>query len=165
MKSILNIWPVYRGAGIKVQNIADDWTSARVELRATLLNRNYVGTHFGGSLFAMTDPFYMLLLMKRLGPRYLVWDSKSQIEFVRPGRGTVTATFSIDDAVLEDIRSRTAAGDKYLPEFACEVVDAEGVVVARVRKTVYVRLKRSSTQTVTDEAAPAKQGTAEQTLR
>lgn len=145
MRWLLNIYPPYRGAGIKVVNIADNWKHAHVELRATLLNRNYVGTHFGGSLFAMTDPFYMLLLMKLLGPRYVVWDAKSTIEFVRPGRGTVTARFLVDDDTVENIRSRTAGGEKHLPEFTCEVIDAEGAVVARVRKTLYVRLKRSAT--------------------
>ena len=137
----MNFWPPFRGAGIRVRSIAADWSEATVELRERWLNRNYVGTHFGGSLFAMTDPFYALLLMHRLGDRYLVWDQAASIEFVAPGRGTVSATFRLPDERLEAIRAQAAGGDKVLPEFTDEIRDQAGKVVARVRKTLYVRLK------------------------
>ena len=104
-------------------------------------NRNYVGTHFGGSLFAMTDPFWMLLLMHRLGKDYYVWDQSGSIDFVKPGRGTVWASFTIDEATVEEIRAATAGGGKYLHWFENEVLDADGQRVARVRKQVYVRRK------------------------
>ncbi len=61
-------------------------------------NRNYVGSHFGGSLFAMTDPFWMLLALHALGSDYIVWDQAGEIAFARPGRGTVAAEFHLDDA-------------------------------------------------------------------
>ena len=137
----MNLWPPFLGAGIRVRSIAPDWTEAVVELRERLVNRNYVGTHFGGSLFAMTDPFYALLLMHRLGGRYLVWDQAASIEFVAPGRGTVSAVFRIPQDIVDDIRKRTESGDKALPDFQCEIRDQQGAVVARVRKTIYVRLK------------------------
>jgi acyl-coenzyme A thioesterase PaaI-like protein len=137
----MNLWPPFLGAGIRVRGIAADWSEAVVELRERLGNRNYVGTHFGGSLFAMTDPFYALLLMHRLGERYLVWDQAARIEFVSPGRGTLTARFAITADLVESIRSQAAAGDKVLPEFDVEIRDRAGALVARVRKTVYVRLK------------------------
>jgi acyl-coenzyme A thioesterase PaaI-like protein len=107
-------------------------------------NRNYVRTHFGGSLFAMTDPWYMLMLMDLLGRDYVVWDQRSAIEFVKPGRGTVTAQFRLSDATVAEIRARTASGDKYLPEFSLDITDEAGEVVARVRKTLYVRRKRAT---------------------
>lgn len=137
----MNLWPPFLGAGIRVRSIAPDWTEAVVELRDRLANRNYVGTHFGGSLFAMTDPFYALLLMHRLGERYLVWDRSASIEFVTPGRGTVRAVFRMPDQTVEAIRKKTAGGDKALPEFECVIHDRAGELVARVHKTIYVRLK------------------------
>jgi acyl-coenzyme A thioesterase PaaI-like protein len=137
----MNLWPPFLGAGIRVRSIAADWSEAVVELRERFANRNYVGTHFGGSLFAMTDPFYALLLMHRLGERYLVWDQAARIEFVAPGRGTLTARFRITEALLDSIRQQAAAGGKVLPEFDVEIRDRAGELVARVRKTVYVRLK------------------------
>lgn len=137
----MNLWPPFLFAGIHVAAISPDWRHARVELRMRLWNRNYVGTHFGGSLFAMTDPFWMLLLMRLLGREYYVWDQSGAIDFLKPGRGTVSARFDIDDAVLAEIRQATAGGAKYLHWFENEVVDAGGEVVARVRKQVYVRRK------------------------
>jgi acyl-coenzyme A thioesterase PaaI-like protein len=137
----MNLWPPFLGAGIRVRSIAPDWTEAVVELRERLANRNYVGTHFGGSLFAMTDPFYALLLMHRLGDRYLVWDRAASIEFVAPGRGTVSAVFRVPHEIVDAIRKKTQSGDKALPEFQCEIRDRAGDLVAQVRKTLYVRLK------------------------
>ena len=137
----MNLWPPFLFTGIHVAEVAPDWRRARVELRMRPWNRNYVGTHFGGSLFAMSDPFWMLLLMHRLGRDYYVWDKAAQIEFVSPGRGTVSTTFEVGDAALEQIAAATAGGDKHLPWFENEVLDAGGEVVARVRKQVYVRRK------------------------
>ena len=138
----MNLWPPFLFSGIHVAAIADDWRSARVELRMRPWNRNYVGTHFGGSLFAMTDPFWMILVKERLGRGHYVWDQAGEIEFLKPGRGTVHASFELDDGTVDTIREATAGGAKYLHWFQTEVVDAEGDVIARIRKQVYARLKR-----------------------
>lgn len=138
----MNLWPPFLFSGIRVTHIGDDWRSARVELRRHLWNRNYVGTHFGGSLFAMTDPFWMLLALHALPRDYIVWDKAAEIEFVKPGRSTVHAEFHIDDHVFEEIKAAAAGGDKVLRWFDTDVVDDTGGVVARVRKQLYVRLKR-----------------------
>lgn len=142
LRRALNLWPPFLFTGIHVAAIADDWCHARVELRMRPWNRNYVGSHFGGSLFAMTDPFWMLLAIHALGPDYIVWDKAGEIEFVKPGRGTLTAQFRIGDTMLDEIRAATAGGEKYLRWCPVDVVDAEGDVVARVRKQLYVRRKR-----------------------
>lgn len=142
LRRLLTLYPPYLGAGIRVTHIAPDFRSAMVEMRQRWYNRNYVGTHFGGSLYSMVDPMYMLLLMRRLGSGYLVWDKSASIEFVRPGRGTVTARFEMSDERLKEIQAATASGDKYLPTWDVEVVDSEGEVVARVHKVLYVRRKR-----------------------
>lgn len=98
--------------------------------------------HFGGNLFAMTDPFWMLLTLHALGEGYIVWDQAGAIEFLAPGRGTVHACFALDDAVLAQLRAATADGAKHLHWFETDIVDANGAVVARVRKQLYVRRKR-----------------------
>lgn len=137
----MNFWPPFRGAGIRVRHIADDWSEARVELLAGRLRRNFVGTHYGGSLFSMTDPFYALMLIHRLGDRYLVWDQAASIDFVSPGRGRVVAVFSLNEHQVQSIRDQASGGQKVLPQFDVEVKDEAGELVARVRKTLYVRLK------------------------
>ena len=142
MRRILNLWPPFLCNGIRVTGIASDWRSARVELRSRPWNRNYVGVHFGGNLFSMTDPFWMLLTMHALGSDYIVWDQAGSIEFLKPGRGTVRAGFELDDATLDRLREATKGGAKHLHWFETDVIDASGEVVARVRKQVYVRRKR-----------------------
>jgi acyl-coenzyme A thioesterase PaaI-like protein len=142
LRWLFRVWPPFVFSGIRVVHLADDWSRARVELRERWFNRNYVGTHFGGSLFAMTDPFWMILLIRRLGPGYRVWDRAAEIEFVKPGRGTVVAEFALGEDVLDGIRAATAGGEKVLHWFETLVTDAQGEVVARVRKQVYVRRAR-----------------------
>lgn len=144
LRRLLNVWPPFLFAGVRVRAIADDWRSADVELRAHWWNRNYVGVHFGGSLFAMTDPFWMLLTIHAIGSDYIVWDKAGEIEFLKPGRGTVRAAFRIDDAMLDDIRAATADGEKHLRWCETDVVNAEGEVVARVRKRLYIRRKKQA---------------------
>jgi len=137
----MNLWPPFLFTGIHVTEVSDDYRHVRVELRMRPWNRNYVGTHFGGSLFAMTDPFWMLTVMHNLGRDYYVWDRAGAIEFIKPGRRTVTAEFHRDEALLDTLRAATAGGEKYLHWFSNDIVDAQGEVVARVRKQVYLRLK------------------------
>lgn len=141
-RRLINLWPPFLFTGIRVTRLSDDWREAEVELRLGRLNRNNVGTHFGGSLFAMTDPFYMLMLTRTLGRDYIVWDKAATIDYVSPGRGTVTAGFRLEAARLEQIRAATADGAKALPVFPCEIRNAEGALVARVERTLYVRRKR-----------------------
>lgn len=144
LRRAITWWPPYLFSGIRVMYIADDWSSARVRLRLHRFNRNYVGTHFGGSLFSMSDPFWMPLVMNRLGRDYLVWDRAAEIEFVSPGKGDVFADFKLTEHRLEEIRELTAGGDKALVRFENDVVANDGTVVARVRKQLYVRRKRDS---------------------
>lgn len=142
LRHLMNLWPPFLFAGIRVTALADDWRHASVRLRAGLLNRNYVGTHFGGSLFAMTDPFWMILVMENLGRRdYVVWDKAGEIDFIAPARGVIRARFDLDESVIEEFRQACAGGDKYLRWFQTDLVDEQDQVVARVRKQIYARRK------------------------
>lgn len=142
LKTLINLWPPFLGAGIKVCHIAKDWKQIDVRLRLGLTNRNYVGVHFGGSLYSMTDPFFMLMLIQSLGSDYVVWDKAGSIEYHKPGKGVVSACFTLDEAQLQDIRQRTANGEKYLPELTVAIRDQAGDLVATVNKTLYVRRKK-----------------------
>jgi acyl-coenzyme A thioesterase PaaI-like protein len=139
----MNWWPPFLGAGIRVRHVAADFREVVVEMPLRSYNRNTAGTHFGGSLFAMTDPFFRLMLVRNLEPDYLVWDKESAIDFVAPGRGRVRAQMRLDEHDLHQIRARTAEGDKHLHLFRADVTDAEGLVIARVEKLVYVRRMRA----------------------
>lgn len=140
-RHLMNLWPPFLANGIRVLDIAPDWSAARVVLRRRLRNRNGVGTQFGGNLFAMTDPFWMVLTARRIGPDYYVWDKAAAIEFVKPAREDVFAEFHLGDDVLTELRAGAASGAKVLRWFDTAVTTRSGECVARVRKQLYVRLK------------------------
>jgi acyl-coenzyme A thioesterase PaaI-like protein len=142
LRRYMNVWPPFLFSGIRVTRISDDFRHVRVELRQRWFNRNYVGTHFGGALFAMTDPFWMIQMLRRLGPGYLVWDQAGEIRFEKPGRGTVVAEFDLADGVVDEVRVAAEGGDKVLRWFEVPVRDAGGDTVATVRKQLYIRKKR-----------------------
>lgn len=140
-RRLLNIWPPFFFNSIRVLSVSDDYTEARVVLRLRPWNRNYVRTQFGGNLFSMTDPFWMLLVMQHLGKDHFVWDKMGAIDFVAPGREDVYAHFKLEPGVIDELRSAAAAGEKVLRWFEVEVKTAAGEVIAIVRKQIYVRLK------------------------
>jgi hypothetical protein len=144
----VNLWPPFLGAGIRVTHIASDMKAIDVEMKLRWWNANYVGTHFGGSLFAMTDAFYMLMLMANLGRDYIVWDKAASIRYRKPGKGTVRAEFRLSDAQLDDIRDKLKALPKYEPAFMVEVKDEQGIVIAEVEKLLHVRLKDAAARDV-----------------
>jgi acyl-coenzyme A thioesterase PaaI-like protein len=148
---LLRFYPPFVGAGIRVTGGSADASQVTVEMALTRFNQNFVGTHFGGSLYAMCDPFFMIMLMARLGPDYVVWDKAARIEFVKPGRGKVRATFQVPDERVEEIRRGASGAGKVLPEFEVTVVGDDGEPVARVHKTLHVRRKVPAPP----EAAPA----------
>jgi len=138
---MLNIWPPFLFSGISILEISKDFRHAKVRLKKRALTSNYVGTLFGGSLFAMTDPFYMVMILKNLGSDYIVWDKRSEIEYVSPGKATVFAEFNLLDADLDEIKREVEASGKYLKWFEVDIKTADGTVVAIVKKQIYVRKK------------------------
>lgn len=144
LRRLLNLWPPYLAAGIRVLEIGEGFSHARVRLRRHWFNRNYFGTHFGGSLYAMTDPFFALLIVERLGRDYHVWDKAAEIEFVTATREDVYAEFHVEAALIDELRDAAAGGDKVLRWLSTEVRTASGTVVAKVRKQLYVRRKREA---------------------
>ena len=146
LRWVMTLYPPYLGAGISVQHMSADFRHVKVRMGLGWYNRNYVGTQFGGSLYSMVDPFYMLMLMENLGHRYIVWDKAADIDFISPGKGPVFARFRIDETLLDEIRRQTADGEKYLPQLQVDIHDGAGTLVARVEKTLYVRLKPQARQ-------------------
>jgi acyl-coenzyme A thioesterase PaaI-like protein len=134
-------WPPLLGAGIRVTRMDADYRAIDVEMRLTRFNRNIMGSHFGGSLYAMTDPFYMLMLMENLGPDYVVWDKAAAIRYKRPGTGTVRAEFRLPAATIANVRLALEGSDRVEPVFLIEVKDTAGRAVAEVEKTIYCALR------------------------
>jgi hypothetical protein len=138
---LLSLWPPYLGAGVRVRRIAPDFRSIDVEMKLRFWNQNYVGVHFGGSLYAMTDPFIMLMLIENLGKDYVVWDKAASIRFRRPGKGRVRVRFELSQERLDEIRRQADELPKVEPVFQVAIVNDEGEVVAEVEKTLWVKRK------------------------
>ncbi len=138
----INWYPPFLGMGIKVVDWSPEFTRFDVELREKWYTRNLFGTHFGGSLYTMTDPFYVFIVTLNLGRDYIVWDKSAEIEFLKPAKGTVRAVFEIPSETLDRMRAEVNEIGKQDYVFETDLRDPEDVVVARVRKTVYVRRKR-----------------------
>jgi acyl-coenzyme A thioesterase PaaI-like protein len=134
-------WPPLLGAGIKLTRLAKDLREADVEMRLTRWNKNYVGVHFGGSLFSMTDPFYMLMLAANLGDEYVLWDKAASIRYRKPGKGRVRAEFRLTEEKLAEIRTAVEAYGRYDVRLLVEIKDEEGGVVAVVERVIYCATK------------------------
>jgi acyl-coenzyme A thioesterase PaaI-like protein len=138
---LINFYPPLLGAGIRVLHRESDDHTIRVRMKLTRLNVNLVGTHFGGSLYAMCDPFFMLILVHHLGEGYVVWDKAASIRFVRPGRGAVHAAFHIPPGTIDALRDQADRDEKLEPVFHVDVLDDSGEIIAQVEKRLYVRKK------------------------
>lgn len=152
VRRLINFWPPFFFAGIRLISMSDDWRRAEAELRLRWWNRNAVGTMFGGSLFAMTDPFYPLMLQHNLGPDYIVWMKSASIEFVSPGRTIARARFLLSAESLDGIRAETASGRKCEPVFCADICDPQDKLIARVNLALYVRKSRTTRKRTAESA-------------
>jgi hypothetical protein len=126
-----------------VTYIANDFREIRVKLPLSWRTRNYVGTLFGGSIYASVDPMYMIMLIHLLGRDYVVWDKAATIRFRKPGRTTLFATFRVDEAELDAIRAATLSGEPIDRTYNIDLIDSEGTVHASVEKVIYIRRPRN----------------------
>lgn len=141
LEKLINFYGPFVGAGVKLEKMSKDFREARVSMKLTFYNKNYMGTQFGGSLYAMVDPWYMLMLIKNLGKEYIVWDKAATINFRKPGRGTVYAEFKLTDVHLSDIKKQLETVNKLDYVFKVEIKDDAGKLVADVDKVLYIRKK------------------------
>jgi hypothetical protein len=137
----INWYPPYLFSGIKVVDYNEEFTYFKTQLKLTWWNRNLVGTAFGGSLYAMCDPFFMFILMINLGREYIVWDKTAFIDFKSPGKGLVFAEFQLSQSEIQRIKEEVDQKGKGVFEFPCEVRSKSGELVASLVKGVYVRKK------------------------
>jgi hypothetical protein len=142
LRTVLRFWPPLLGAGIRVTRLDRDWRAVDVQMKLRWWNANFVGTHYGGSLYSMADPFYMLMLIANLGREYVVWDKAASIRFRKPGKSTMRAEFRLSEPQLEGIRQALESAEKIEPEFLVEIKDEDGTVIAEVKKLLHIRKKR-----------------------
>jgi len=135
-------FPAYRGTGGRIAYVSADWREVRVEVPLSRRTKNYVGTIFGGSMYGAVDPIYMVMLIKLLGPGYVVWDKAATIRFRKPGRSILHATFTLDDAELDAIRAALEDARSTERTYTIRLVDAQGVLHAEVEKVIHIRKRK-----------------------
>jgi acyl-coenzyme A thioesterase PaaI-like protein len=140
-KKLLNLYPPFIGAGIRLKEYNKEGTSYLVEMKLRWYNRNVYGTHFGGSLYAMCDPFFVFAAYSYFGDNYTIWDKSASIEFKRPGKGTVRALCHIPDDQLEEMKKAVDTEGKKTFHFKAAVKDKDENVVAIVNKEIYIKKK------------------------
>lgn len=138
---LMNFWPPFLGAGIRLKRITPDFREIDVEMKLRFWNQNYVRTQFGGSIYAMVDPFYMLMLLANLGDNYIVWDKAATIRFKKPGKGRVHASFRLTQQRIDEIKSQADTNRKFETTFYVQIFDSENNVIAEVDKLLYIRRK------------------------
>lgn len=138
---MIRFWPPFWGAGISVKSFNSEGTSIVVQMKMHFWNKNYVGTHFGGSMYSMTDPFYMLILMNLLGKGYIVWDKSASIRYKVPSKGTLYARFELSLEQVEKIRLDVDEVKKIEIEFNIPIINEEGNTVAEVKKVLSIAKK------------------------
>jgi len=141
LQTLINFYPPYLGAAIRITHISEDFHHVEVEMPLRFYNRNYFGTHFGGSLYSMCDPIYVLMLVNILGPDYIVWDKAASIRFKKPGKGLVKASFHLSEEQITEIRNAADTQPKVEPQLQVLVKDTEGMVIAEIDKLLYVKRK------------------------
>jgi len=141
MRLFFRIHPAYRGTGGRVTYISADWSELKLEIPHNWRTRNYVGTIFGGSLYAAVDPMYMIMLIQRLGPDYVVWDKAATIQFKKPGKCKLYACFEITDEEVQFIQQELKKAKSMDRVYQLDITDLNGEVYAKVDKTIYIRKK------------------------
>lgn len=139
-----NLFPAYWCTGARITYLADDFREIRIRLPLTWRTRNYVGTIFGGSMYAAVDPMYMMMLIQNLGADYEVWDRSASIRFRKPGRGTLRARFLLPEEELVDIRRTLEKEPTTDRRYSVDLVGEEGEAHATVEKVVHVRKSEES---------------------
>jgi hypothetical protein len=140
---IYNFYPVYRRTGARIIYIDDSWQKIRISIPLRIWTRNYYGTISGISMFGGVDPIYMVMLIKLLGPDYVVWDKEAAIRFIKPGRNKLVAEFKINDDELNHIRQTLEAGLSVTRTYHVDLVDAQGTVCASVDKVIHIKKRNT----------------------
>ncbi len=134
-----NLWPPLLFSGIKIQHISPDFRHIKVKLKLRFWNANYVGTAYGGSIFSMTDAFFMVMLLKNLGNEYIVWDKAASIKYLKPGKTDLHVEYKVSQEDIDAIKAYLEAEEKM--DWLRQVIvhDANGEHIADVTRILYIR--------------------------
>lgn len=141
VRFMVNVIPCIRGGGGRVIHISEDFRRLTVRLALTWRTRNIVGTIYGGSMYASTDPFYMLMLREILGKNFIVWDKGCSFRFKRPAKETMFAEFLITDEMLKPVMAEVETKGEATFIWPLKYQSKSGTVYVEFEKMLYVAKK------------------------
>jgi acyl-coenzyme A thioesterase PaaI-like protein len=133
---------MYKRSTGKITLVSEDLMTIKMKLKISYKNRNYMGSIFGGSLFASVDPIYMVQLIQLLGKEYVVWDKSAQILFKRPAKEHLFADFNYTQEELEHIKKEVAEKGEFEIVKETHLKNKDGsITYCEVAKTIYIAHK------------------------
>lgn len=137
-RTMMNWYPMYFGTGGKILFWSGDNAEVHLRLKLNVWTYNYVGTIFGGSMFAACDPFYMVMLLRTLGRDYVVWDKSASIRFRKPARKPLYTVLKLTPEVIDEIKKKTLEHGHCTQLFVIQWLDAAGALHAEVERHCYI---------------------------
>lgn len=138
----LCLYPPLLFQRIWVRKFHKGFRGVDVKIAKSLLNKNYNGSIFGGTIYAATDPFYALLfdqLLQRAGFKVRVWLKSASIQYLKPGRGNLYFTITVTDDMLNEAIEALNTSGKFVKAYPMEITNSAGELCATVMNEVYVR--------------------------
>ncbi|MEQ6168414.1 DUF4442 domain-containing protein [Ekhidna sp. MALMAid0563] len=141
-KLFFNLSPMYRRTTGRVVKVERDFSSVEVKIPLSYKNKNYVGTIFGGSLFAATDPIYMVQLIQILGKDYVVWDKSSMVKFKRPANSDAFAAFAFTEDEISKLKADISEKKEVDLIKPVLLKSKDGKLFCEIEKVIYVADKQ-----------------------
>jgi hypothetical protein len=142
LKWALRLYPPMLFQRIWIKRFHKGFSGVDVKIGKSIINTNFNGSIFGGTIYGATDPFYAVLfdqLLQRKGFKVRVWLKSASIQYLKPGRSHLYFTVVITDEMLEEATAALNIVGKFVKAYPMEIKDAEGVVCATVINEVYIR--------------------------
>lgn len=146
MRVGFNFHPAFRGTGGRVAYISPDLTHVRVRLPMARRTRNFVGSLYGGSLFAVTDGVHVAMLLTLMERNVIIWDKAASIRYRRPAYTTLYADFRLAADELEQIEQELDAQHETSRRYTIELKDDLGNIYTVVERMVYIADKHHHKQ-------------------
>ena len=142
LKWAMRLYPPLLFQGIWTQKFEKGFTGARVKICNSILNRNYNGSLFGGTIFSAADPFYAILfhqILTRKGYQIKLWLKHASIDYIKPGNCDLYINIALSDQDVEEALHKLDTEGKFIKTFPVKITNKEGITYAMVHNEIYIK--------------------------
>lgn len=141
-KFFMNLYPPFLFGRIRVQKVSKDFSRVTVVARRSVLNKNWAGTIFGGTIFSAGDPFHAMMYRIAIAKRYdvdvRVWLKHADITYKRPADTDLFYDIHISDEDVLKAKDAVIENGRYFITHAIEARNKKGEVCAVMNYTTYI---------------------------